>query len=331
MLSLMKIGSLSLRNNIFLAPMAGITDLSFRLLNREFGVGLAFTEMISAAGLIRGTGKTYHYLNTTPDDKPLGVQIFGSDPAVLAEAAKVITDMGVALLDINMGCPVKKVVKTGAGAALLKDISRIGSILQAVRRATSLPLTVKMRSGWRHSDMNYLEVARVAEDCGVDAIILHPRTADQGFSGFADWSLIGIVKNHVKVPVIGNGDIRTADDALRMIRMTGCDGVLVGRGALGNPWIFKDMMSKRQGQQALLSPTSEERERVIRHHLTMVVAVLGESIGVRNFRKHLLWYTKGLRGGSRFRQWIGLTKDREGLLNELHEFLDSVDQAAWTG
>jgi len=152
--------------------MAGITDLSFRLLNREFGVGLAFTEMISAAGLIRGTGKTYHYLNTTPDDKPLGVQIFGSDPAVLAEAAKVITDMGVALLDINMGCPVKKVVKTGAGAALLKDISRIGSILQAVRRATSLPLTVKMRSGWRHSDMNYLEVARVAEDCGVDAIIL---------------------------------------------------------------------------------------------------------------------------------------------------------------
>ena len=331
MLSLMKIGPLSLRNNIFLAPMAGITDLSFRLLNREFGVGLAFTEMISAAGLIRGTGKTYHYLNTTPDDKPLGVQIFGSDPAVLAEAAKAITDMGVALLDINMGCPVKKVVKTGAGAALLKDISRIGSILQAVRRATSLPLTVKMRSGWRHSDMNYLEVARVAEDCGVDAIILHPRTADQGFSGFADWSLIGIVKNHVKVPVIGNGDIRTADDVLRMIRMTGCDGVLVGRGALGNPWIFKDMMSKRQGQQDLWSPTSEERERVIRHHLTMVVAVLGESIGVRNFRKHLLWYTKGLRGGSRFRQWISLTKDREGLLNELHEFLDSVDQAALTG
>jgi tRNA-dihydrouridine synthase len=179
--------------------------------------------------------------------------------------------------------------------------------------------------------MNYLEVARVAEDCGVDAIILHPRTADQGFSGFADWNLIGIVKNHVKVPVIGNGDIRTADDVLRMIRMTGCDGVLVGRGALGNPWIFKDMMSKRQGQQALWSPTSEERERVIRHHLMMVVAVLGESIGVRNFRKHLLWYTKGLRGGSRFRQWIGLTKDREGLLNELHEFLDSVDQAARTG
>jgi nifR3 family TIM-barrel protein len=239
--------------------------------------------------------------------------------------------MGVALLDINMGCPVKKVVKTGAGAALLKDVPRIGSIFQAVRRATSLPLTVKMRSGWRRSDMNFLEVARVAEDCGVDAIILHPRTADQGFSGFADWSLIGTVKDHVKVPVIGNGDIRTVDDALRMIRMTGCDGVLVGRGALGNPWIFKDMMSKREGQRALLSPTSEERERVIRQHLTMVVAALGESVGVRNFRKHLLWYTKGLRGGSQFRQWIGLTKDREGLLNELHEFLDSVDQAARTG
>ena len=315
-----------MKNNVFLAPMAGITDLPFRLLNREFGVGIAFTEMMSAVGLIRGTGKTLQYLNSTPEDRPLGVQIFGSDPAVLSEAAKVITDQGFALLDINMGCPVKKVVKTGAGAALLKDVSRLGSLLLAVRRATHLPLTVKIRSGWRRQDINCLEVVRIAEDCGVDAIIMHPRTADQGFSGAADWSLIGTVKKHVKIPVVGNGDIRTAADARRMIRTTGCDGVMVGRGALGNPWIFEDMIPNQQEQRVLSLCTIEERERVIRHHLGMVVDFVGESIGVRHFRKHLLWYTKGLRGGSRFRQWIGLTKDSEGLLHELHEFLCSADQ-----
>ena len=320
----MNIGSLSLKNNVFLAPMAGITDLTFRLLNREYGVGLAFTEMVSAVGLTRGTGKTSHYLDSTPADKPLGVQIFGADAAILAEAAKFVTDLGVDLLDINMGCPVKKVVRTGAGAALLKDPGKIGAILQSVRKATHLPLTVKIRSGWRRREINCLDVARIAEDCGVDAVILHPRTADQGFSGSADWNLIGDVKKRVKVPVIGNGDIRTAADASRMLSRTGCDGFMVGRGCLGNPWIFKNIIEIRQERPEDSAPTPGEREKVIREHLAMLVGIMGESAGVRYFRKHLLWYTKGLRGGSRFRQYVGLATDREGILDALHNFLFSA-------
>ncbi len=320
----MKIGSLSLKNNVFLAPMAGITDLSFRLLNREYGVGLAFTEMVSAMGLSRGAGKTRHYLDSSPKDRPLGVQIFGADAAVLAEAAKFITDQGFDLLDINMGCPVKKVVKTGAGAALLRETGRIGAILTSVRKATHLPLTVKIRSGWRHREINCLDIARIAEDCGVDAVILHPRTADQGFSGVSDWKLIGNVKKKVKIPVIGNGDIRTAADAMRMLNSTSCDGIMVGRGCLGNPWLFKDIVSSCRGDSDISSPTPAEREKVIRDHLEMVVGAMGESAGVRYFRKHLLWYTKGLRGGAKFRHCAGLAKDRAEILGALHAFLHSA-------
>lgn len=320
----MKIGSLSLKNNVFLAPMAGITDLSFRLLNREYGVGLAFTEMVSAVGLTRGTGKTRHYLDSSLDDRPLGVQIFGADAAVLAEAAKYITDQGFDLLDINMGCPVKKVVKTGAGAALLRDTGKIDAILKSVRKATHLPLTVKIRSGWRPREINCIDVACIAEDCGADAVILHPRTADQGFSGVSEWKHIENVKNHVKIPVIGNGDIRTAADAMRMQISTTCDGIMVGRGCLGNPWIFKDIVSSYRGRSDFSPPTPAEREKVIRDHLAMVVGAMGESAGVRYFRKHLLWYTKGLRGGAKFRQRAGLAKDRAGVFDALHDFLYSA-------
>ena len=322
----MNIGALSLKNNIFLAPMAGITELSFRLLNREYGVGLAFTEMVSAAGLTRGAGKTRHYLDTSPEDTPLGVQIFGADADVLSDAARFITDRGFDLLDINMGCPVKKVVKTGAGAALLKDTEKIGTILASVRKATHLPLTVKIRAGWRRREINCLDVARIAEDCGADAVILHPRTADQGFAGLSDWNLIGDVKKQLKIPVVGNGDIRTADDAVRMLNSTSCDGVMVGRGCLGNPWIFKDIVSNRRGCPDASAPTPGEREKVIQDHLAMVIGVMGEPAGVRYFRKHLLWYTKGLRGGAKFRQGAGLTKDRDGVFGLLHEFLYSADR-----
>ena len=322
--SSIKIGSLSLKNNVFLAPMAGITDLSFRLLNREYGVGLAFTEMVSAVGLKRGTGKTHHYLDASPEDRPLGVQIFGADADVLAEAAKFITDRGFDILDINMGCPVKKVVKTGAGAALLRDTGKIDAILKSVRKATHLPLTVKIRSGWRQREINCLDVANIAEDCGADAVILHPRTADQGFSGVADWKLIGNVKKHVKIPVIGNGDIRTAADAMRMLVSTSCDGIMVGRGCLGNPWIFKDIISISRGCSDVSPPTPAEREKVIREHLAVVVGTMGESAGVRYFRKHLLWYTKGLRGGARFRQCASLAKDRAEVFDALHDFLHSA-------
>lgn len=321
---LMKIGTLALSNKIILAPMAGITNLPFRLINREFGIGLAFTEMISANGLIRGMKKTLHYLDSQDDDRPLGVQIFGTEPSILADAARIVTDLGVDLLDINMGCPVKKVVKTGAGAALMKDPPRIKAILEAVRAGTSLPLTVKIRAGWRPQQVNVLEIAKIAEESGVDAVIVHPRTADQGFSGRADWSLIEKVKAQLKIPVIGNGDILCGADALRMMQITGCDAVMVGRGCLGNPWIFREIGACLHGGVEPTPPSLLQREQMIRRHLMMEMAAAGDIPGLKTFRKHLLWYTKGLKGGAMFRQTISTEEDKIEVIEKLHAFFLSL-------
>lgn len=314
------IGNLTIHNNVLMAPMAGITNLPFRTLVREFGCALAFTEMISANGLVRRTGKSCRFLNSSLKDRPLGVQIFGSDPAVLSEAAHVASEYGADLLDINMGCPVKKVVKTGAGAALMKNPGQVRLILHAVRKATSLPLTVKVRSGWNRSEMKALEIVRIAEDAGINAVIIHPRTADQGFSGEADWSVIEVIKKNLSIPVIGSGDIRGPEDAYNMLSITGCDGVMIGRGALGNPWIFRNIISFLEGQKCLLPPLPQERKRIITYHMEMEVNFLGESLGVRNFRKHLLWYTKGMRGGNLFREAVGKIHDKQAVLSELDRF-----------
>ena len=319
-----KIGNLTLKNSVFLAPMAGITNLPFRSLVREFGCSLAFTEMISANGITRKTMKSFRYLASAQKDKPLGVQIFGSDPVVLFEAAQIVTDQGADLLDINMGCPVRKVVKTGAGAALMKDPGRVRLILQSIRKATPLPLTTKIRSGWHHSEMNALEIAGIAEDCGVNAVILHPRSADQGFRGSADWSVIEALKKKLRIPVIGSGDIRSPEDACTMITTTGCDGVMVGRGALGNPWIFRDIVSLIDERKRSSLPLLGEREMVIGHHMDMEIDYFGESLGIRNFRKHLLWYTKGLRGGSLFRNTVGSIHDKAVMVDAIHRFFNSV-------
>ena len=322
----MKIGKLSLRNNVLLAPMAGITDLVFRLLVREFGCALGFTEMISANGLVRGTEKSYRYLETTPNDKPLGVQIFGSDPDVLSEAARIVTDRGADLVDINMGCPVKKVLKTGAGGALMKEPAKVAVILQRLREATPLPLTVKIRSGWNHDEISALNIARIAQDCGVDAVILHPRTVNQGFGGRADWSLIASVKKCLNISVVGSGDIRSPEDARRMLDETGCDGVMVGRGVLGNPWIIKNIVYYLKGKNVLLPPTLREREDIIKQHLNMSVDFLGARVGVRNFRKHMSWYTKGLKGGSRFREMVGKADEKESVLDAVHRYFQSINE-----
>lgn len=320
----MNIGGLSLKNSVFLAPMAGITNLPFRIIVRRFGCGLAFTEMISANGLVRGMEKTRRYLDSSDEDRPLGVQIFGQDPAVLAEAARMVTESGGAdLLDINMGCPVKKVVRAGAGAALMKNPGQVDLIMKAVRKATPLPLTVKLRSGWSRRDINALILARIAEDDGADAVIIHPRTVDQGFGGEADWDVIASLKKHLKIPLVGSGDIRSPDDALRMLDTTGCDAVMVGRASLGNPWIFWGIISRLKNEGYPL-PTLMEREALIRDHLKMEAAYTGECRGSRNFRKHLLWYTKGLRNGARFRQMVGAFSEQEPMLKELHRFFQSL-------
>ncbi len=260
---LMKIGKLNLKNKLLMAPMAGVTDAPFRALVREFGCALAFTEMISSDGLVHCTEMSHRYLRRLGSEYPFAVQIFGSDARILSEAAKIVADAGASVVNINMGCPAKKVFKTGAGAALMRDPRKAGLVLRKVRAAVSVPLTIKMRSGWREQ-MNALQIAVLAEEEGIDAIIVHPRTVEQGFSGSADWRVIKEVKEVLKIPVIGNGDVRAAGDAARMLHSTGCDAVMIGRGAVGNPWIFRDIQSLMASGAVPLPPGPAERRRVLR-------------------------------------------------------------------
>ena len=371
----MKIDKLDFDVPVFLAPMAGITNLPFRTIVRRCGCQLAFTEMVSVNGLVRGAERTCRYLDGASEDRPLGVQIFGAEAEIMAAGARIATDRGADLIDINMGCPVKKVVRAGAGSALLKDPAKVGRIVSAVRRATSLPLTVKIRAGWRRSVVNAIEIARIAEAEGADAVIVHPRTADQGFSGRADWSIIRAVKDALGIPVIGNGDIRRAADVGRMMTATACDGVMIGRAALGNPWIFQEIIngwpvlsqqgslgearvdvarmvsasiSEDAGDPTVNSATQEsllvleqsdvavnrrlpvsfiERERVIREHLDLERRYTVPKIGVQNFRKHILWYTKGLPGSASFRQRLSELKDVETLLVALGIYFCQLNNA----
>jgi tRNA-dihydrouridine synthase B len=321
----MNIGHLQLKNNVFLAPMAGITDLPFRTVVRSFGCGLAFTEMVSGSGLIRGTEKTFRYLASSPADRPLGVQLFGCDPDTLAEAARIAVERGADLLDVNMGCPVKKVAKTGSGASLMRDPVRVAAVLRAVRRASDLPLTVKIRAGWNTRQVNALEIGQIAEECGVDAVILHPRTADQGFAGPSDWGLIAALKERLRIPVIGSGDIRCPEDAARMLRETGCDGVMVGRGVLGNPWIIANILSHLAGG-GISAPSLAERQETIRRHLALAIDFYDEKVGTRDFRKHLLWYTKGLRGGAQFRKEAGRISDQASAWKALNNYFQRLEE-----
>lgn len=324
----MKIGVLEFDRPVFLAPMAGITNLPFRTIARRFGCRLAFTEMVSVNGLVRGSQKTCRYLDSDRDDRPLGVQIFGSDPALMAEGARIVTDLGADIIDINMGCPVRKVVRSGAGAALLRDQEKAGLIIRAVRRATSLPLTVKIRSGWRPSEINAPIIARIAEDEGANALVIHPRTADQGFSGNSDWTVIQAVKKTIHIPVVGNGDVRSPGDARKMLQITGCDAVMIGRAAFGNPWIFRNIgeqAGKGEGDFSYPPVSLMEREQVIRDHLDMETEYAGERGAIQSFRKHLLWYTKGLRSSAPFRQKIGGLNEREPMLAALRAYFQEVN------
>jgi tRNA-dihydrouridine synthase B len=312
------------KNRAFLAPLAGISNLPFRLIARSLGCSLAYTEMISANGLVRKTAKTFEYLKTCADDRPLGAQIFGSDPAIMAQAARIVSDSGVDLIDINMGCPVKKVIKTGSGAILMKDPDLVARIIESVKKAVRIPVTVKIRSGWSPCSINAVEIARIVESSGVDAITIHSRTADQGYSGHADWKIIADVKKMVKIPVIGNGDIRQPQDAIRMLDETSCDAVMVGRGTLGNPWIFKGIAQALSGQSEDYMPSLDERQKMIENHWNMEAECIGDKPAQKSFHKHILWYTKGLNNSSRFRELAGKLKDKESILYELNKYFRSL-------
>lgn len=315
------IGRLVLPHNMMLAPLAGITNHAFRLICRREGACMAFTEMVSVNGMVREGENSWKLLQSSPEDRPLGVQLFGDSPELLAKAAEMTGDQAD-LLDINMGCPVRKVVATGAGSALLKDTALIARILKRVRRATRLPLTIKIRSGWESSDETWREAGRIAEAEGCDAITLHPRSRSQMFDGTADWSRIAALKQQVKIPVIGSGDLFSPEDCRRMLLETGCDGLMVARGAMGNPWIFRQTIELLEGREVTYV-TLARRMETARRHLELFIAQAGEAVAVREMKKHLGWYIHGVKGAAALRRRV----HRSGSLGELLEVMDEIGEA----
>ena len=312
----MKLGKLNLENPLFMAPMAGITDVPFRQFALEQGCGLVFTEMISAEGLLR---KKESFLEVGKEEPPLAVQLFGSDPEVLARAAATAESMGADAIDINMGCPAKKVIGTGAGVLLMRFPEKARKILLHVRKEVKGPLTIKIRAGWDKENINAVEISKIAEDCGVDGVTLHPRTKVQGFSGRADWSLIGALKKAISIPVIGNGDVTTPALAKQMRKETGCDGVMIGRGALGNPWIFSQDRTES-------FPSLTERREAIRHHYSLMQDCYGEERAVRGIKKHVVWYTRGLPYSASLRSKLPRMRERDALFEAIMSYFDFIEE-----
>jgi nifR3 family TIM-barrel protein len=322
----MEIREILKNNPLVLAPMAGVTDLPFRIICRELGAGLVFSEMVSVEAVIREHKKTFEMLLTHPAERPVVFQIFGSKPKSMAEAVRILSSLPIDFVDINMGCPVPKVLKSGAGSALIRDTVLARDIMIAVKEASSVPVTVKIRLGWDAKSITAVEQAQTAESAGISAVTVHARTKCQGFSGCADWGMIREVKRSVSIPVIGNGDVRSAQDAKRMMEETGCDGVMIGRACQGNPWIFREAKGFLETGIMPDPPTLEERESLMLRHLREMVKLLGETMGVREMRKHLSWYTKGLRNGAEFRTLVnGLSRASE-VREELKIYFDTLSQ-----
>ncbi|MBP2628283.1 MAG: TIM-barrel protein, nifR3 family [Firmicutes bacterium] len=316
----MQIGRIKLVNPVILAPMAGVTDLPFRLLVKEMDCGLVYSEMVSDKGLLYKNSHTMDMLKIDDRERPVTMQIFGSEPASMASAARFVEQAGTDIIDINMGCPTPKIVKNGSGAALMCQPDLAYRIMVSVVETVNVPVTVKFRKGWNNGSINAVEMAKLAEKAGIAAIAVHGRTREQFYSGEADWNIIRQVKESVGIPVIGNGDIRTPYDAQRMLIETGCDGLMIGRGAQGNPWIFRQVAQYLATGEILPLPTVAERLSVMLRHLDMLVEYKGEYLGVREMRRHGAWYTKGLHHSSEIRLRFNQAVCKEDFVAVLEEF-----------
>lgn len=318
----MRIGNVEIADNVILAPMAGVTDLPFRLLCKEMGCGLVVTEMVSAKAILYQNRNTESLLRVEPPEQPVALQLFGSDPKIMADMAKRLEERDFVLFDINMGCPVPKIVNNGEGSALMKNPLLAGRIVEAMARAVKKPVTVKIRKGFNDESVNAPELAHIIEECGGAAVTVHGRTREQYYSGRADWEIIRQVKERVSIPVIGNGDIWSAKDARHMLESTGCDGVMIGRGARGNPWIFKEVTAYLRSGKILPRPSIEEVRRMILLHARLLVEYKGSYTGIREMRKHFAWYTAGLPNSAAMRAKVNEIET----LKELEELTERLTE-----
>ena len=325
----MRIGPVHSDSPFLLAPLAGVSDSPFRRLAREQGASIVYTEMVSADGLVRGNQATLDYCAFAPEERPIGVQLFGSNPDVMADAARRLCDLPDErrpdLIDVNMGCPVRKVVNRSAGAALLTNVPLLQGIVRKMAAASSVPVTAKVRLGWDGESRNVVEVSKALEDAGAAAVAIHARTRAEKFEGGAHWEMIGEAKRVVGIPVIGNGDVRTREDAIRMLATTGCDAVMIGRAAFGDPWVFRRMRAFHERGATLPPPTAAERLAAGIRHLRLMVEEFGEVAASREMRKHLAWYLKGLPHSARVREQVNRTGSTAELAAILRGYLDELE------
>ena len=317
----MKIGNVQLDNEVFLSPMAGVTDLPFRIICKEKGCGMLYTEMINAKALCYDDENTKKMLRMDKDEHPVAVQIFGSDPEFMGKAAIIMNQYPNEILDINMGCPAPKVIKNGDGSALMRNPKLAAEVLTAVVKNSEKPVTLKIRKGWDDDSVNAVEIAKIAEECGISALAIHGRTREQFYSGKADWDIIAEIKQAINIPVIGNGDVFEVEDAVNMLEKTKCDAIMIGRGAQGNPWIFNRINHYMKTGEILPEPTLEEKITTAIRHMNLAVAEHGDYVAVREMRKHIGWYLKGLKNSAKYRDQINKITDYKEVIAMLEEYM----------